>query len=190
MWIAILAGFLVSVEALFTGSALGAQKRSKLFYLILVNALMIPFAFAGYFAGLWIGEVLDVDWMDYLIAGVFFSFGAWIIFYYYIFEHKKHKEAKRTGVEIQHSKKNLYVILGLIWIEIFLETVALTLTLGAIIWIPISIIAAHIIYASTMYFAGQKMQKLAGWVSPVVSGSSLIIYGFIILFIDLGELVV
>jgi len=192
MLVAILAGLLVSIDALFIGVSFGSQKRCKFWHLLIINAVLIGLCFLGYGLGIWIGDRVDIE-LDIVIGILFILLGAWTISSYFIFERRKArklKEAENSELEGESEpkkerkgiSKNI-VLAGLFMsIEAMFITIALTLTLDVTtIFIPLTVGLAHFIYSAVTFFFAKYLRRLPPIVGHIVAGSTLIIYGILAL---------
>ena len=192
MLVAILAGLLVSIDALFIGVSFGSQKKCKLWHLLIINTVLIGLCFLGYGLGLWIGDRIDVE-LDIVIGILFILLGAWTITSYYIFEKKKKhqlEDPKNDELKSNSDKKEKgisknIVLAGLFMsIEAMFITIALTLTLDvSTIFIPLTVGFAHLFYSAFTFFFAKYFRRLPPVVGHIVAGSALIIYGVLALII-------
>ena len=97
--VAILAGLLVSIDALFIGVSFGTQKRCKVWHVLIINAVLFALCFAGFGLGVLIGERIDFE-LDILIGVLFISLGAWVAASYFLLEkRKKQTEGSLSGYD-------------------------------------------------------------------------------------------
>ena len=108
MWIAILSGLLVSIDALFIGVSFGSQKKCRFWHLLVINAVLIGLCFLGYGLGIWIGDSVDIE-LDIAIGTLFILLGCATIAYYFAFERrraKKNNEAIEAAIECECGYEN------------------------------------------------------------------------------------
>jgi len=189
MLVAILAGLLVSIDALFIGVSFGSQKKCKFWHLLIINVALIGLCFLGYGLGIWIGDRVDIE-LDIIIGILFILLGAWTITSYFIFERKKARKLKEAENSEHHENepdkkrkeisKNI-VLAGLFMsIEAMFITIALTLTLDVkTIFIPLTVGLAHFAYSTATFFFAKYLRRLPPIVGYIVAGCALIIYGIL-----------
>jgi len=191
MWIAVLSGIVVSIDALFIGVSLGGQKRCRFWHLLIINAGLFLLCLAGYALGLFIGGRIDLD-LDVLIGILFIVLGLWTIACYFIFEKRRCKKladgTKDCGNVVENPKrgvtKNIVLTGVFMSVEAMFITVGLTLLLGSTtILIPIAVAIAHFVYCVATFFLAKYLRRLPPVVGPVVAGICLIIYGIMALII-------
>jgi len=161
MWLVLFACLLVSIDALFIGVCLGAEKRCRFWHLCLINVLLFALCMVGWGIGLALSS-FDVCF-DLIIGYLFIGFGFWIM--------------------ISHaSTRNILTVGILMSIEAMLITVGLMLTLETTtVVVPIVIALAHFVYSAVMFFLAKYFRRLPSWVGCVVSGVALISYGIMAL---------
>lgn len=182
MWLAIVAGLLVSLDALFIGISFGTQKRCKFWHILIINAVLIGLCFLGYLIGSVLGDAFDdaEDIIDLVVGISFITLGLWFILFYFLFEHKKYMLAERTGETPEQGLKTIIMTGILMSLEAMLITIGLTLTVditSGTIWIPITVGIAHLVYCSATFFLAKYLRRLPHWIGHVVAGIALIIYG-------------
>jgi len=201
MWIAVLSGLLVSIDALFIGVSFGSQKRCRFWHLLIINAVLIGLCFVGYALGIWIGEAIDIE-LDIVIGILFILLGTWTIVQYFIFEKKKAKLCAESSLDSNAEKldfcssynkvsnikklptKNIILTGVFMSIEAMFITIGLTLVLDyTTILIPITVGLAHLIYCISTFFFAKYLRRLPSAVGPIVAGIALIIYGILAFFL-------
>jgi len=184
MWIAIISGLLVSIDALFIGISFGTQKKCRFWHILVINAVLLILCLAGYFLGIFIGDRLYVDF-DLIVGITFIILGLWVILSYFIFEHKNksHKnnnESNNNG----HQTKNIVLTGIFMSVEAMFITLALTLTLDVItILIPLTVAFAHFIYSTVTFFLSKYFRKFPSVIGHVIAGVALVAYGIMAIVI-------
>ena len=191
MWVAVLAGLLVSVDALFIGVSLGSQKRCRFWHLLVINGVLTGLCFVGYLLGILIGDRVDIE-LDLVIGLMFITLGTWAIACYYIFERKKARDNKELiTAELTLSEparqlpsKNI-VMTGLFMsVEAMFITIGLTLMLErTTIIIPLTVALAHFIYSASTFFFAKYLRRLPPYLGHIISGAALIVYGLMAIII-------
>ncbi|MCL2556643.1 MAG: hypothetical protein FWE03_06505 [Firmicutes bacterium] len=202
MWIAVLSGLLVSIDALFIGISFGSQKKCKFWHLLIINTVLIGLCFLGYGLGIWIGDRIDIE-LDVVIGILFILLGSATIVYYLAFERRHAKkivenesvynntvfDSKYSSSVISSVKKTLptksIIITGILMsVEAMFITVGLTLVLNTTtILIPLTVGFAHLIYCSVTFFFAKYLRRLPPVIGPVIAGTALIIYGIMAFFL-------
>ena len=177
MWIAVFAGLLVSIDALFIGVSFGTQKRCKFWHIVVINIGLLALCVLGYFLGILIGD--NVNFEIYLVIGLLFiTLGLWIIASYFVFEHKKpDKQSKQQTKSI--------LLTGIFMsIEAMFITIGLTLTLDMrTILIPLTVGFAHFIYSATTFALAKHLRRFPPMAGHIISGVAIIIYGIMAIVI-------
>jgi len=206
MWIAVLSGLLVSIDALFIGVSFGSQKRCRLWHVLVINAFLVGLCFVGYALGVWIGDSVDIE-LDIVIGILFILLGSWTIVYYFAFERRKvlkcvckplagtidEIEAEDSPVAaaevcdcsgVQPQKKlptKNTVLTGLFMsIEALFITIGLTLILDTVTFlIPLTVGLAHLVYCVVTFFFAKYLRRLPAMAGPIAAGAALIVYGIL-----------
>jgi len=180
MWLAVISGLVVSIDALFIGVSFGTQRRCRFWHLLLINAFLFILCVVGYGLGIWIGDSVDLE-LDLWIGLMFISLGAWTILYYYLFARKREKIVENESKSDENASKltKTVVTTGLFMsLEAMLITIGLMLVLGSTtILIPLTVALAHFVYSATTFFLARYLRRLPQWTGHVVAGGALIIYG-------------
>ncbi|MCL2234783.1 MAG: manganese efflux pump [Firmicutes bacterium] len=185
MFVAILAGLLVSIDALFIGVSFGSQKRCKVWHIIVINIALIGLCFLGYFLGLFIGDRIYFD-IDLIIGLIFILLGVWMILAYFIFEHRKRKREEDVvdetlATEVKKRKgstKNIWLTGIFMSVEAMFITIGLTLTLEiSTVLIPLTVAIAHFAYSLVTFFLSKYLRRFPPIIGHIVAGLALIAYG-------------
>jgi putative Mn2+ efflux pump MntP len=181
----IIAGLIVSVDALFIGISLGLQKRCKFLYIAVINLFLLGLCLVGFLVAGQIYELILFD-SDLIVGFAFIALGLWTILQYFVFEYIKRR--KGTSGEVNASVKTI-VIAGLVMsIEAMLITMGITFVFlpYSTIAIPLTVAVAHFGYSTlTFYLARVKqVQQIPLALSHVISGFALIAYGMMALLVD------
>lgn len=199
MWIAIISGLIVSIDALFIGVSFGSQKRCRYWHLLVINAVLIGLCFLGYGLGIWIGDRVDIE-LDIVIGILFILLGSWTIIYYFAFERRRAKKTEKQAddeiindVVFEFQKKpcnknipskNTIITGVLMSVEAMFITIGLTLILDTTTFlIPLTVGLAHFVYCTATFFLAKYLRRLPPMVGPIVAGASLIVYGIMAFFL-------
>jgi len=180
MFMSVISGLIVSVDAFFIGLSLGLQKKCKFFYLATINAFLFCLCVLGFF----LAERISIPFNTDLIVGFsFIALGSWTILQFFIFGFIK----KRKGEEIKISFKTLSLV-GLVMSgEAMLITMGITFIFSpdATFLIPFTVAFAHFGYSSLSFFLARTkyMKRIPLAVNHVISGLALITYGLLALFL-------
>jgi len=184
MWIIILSGLIVSLDALFIGVALGAQKKCKFWHVLAVNALITALTFVGFGLGIWLGSVIYID-IDIIIGILFILLGLSIIIYHFGFERRKNSTEllpENLSAKGRMPAKNIIVTGVLAAVEAMFITIGMTLVLDSrSLMIPTAVAAFHLIYSLITFAFAKQLRKLPAIVGPIVAGLALIAYGIVAL---------
>ena len=189
MFIPILFGLVVSVDALFIGFSLGLQQKCKFWYIHIIHAFMFVLCFIGFFIAGQVYDLIPVD-PDYIVGFAFIALGIWTIAHFFAAERIKRR--KGTSEEINVSLKTI-VLVGLVMsLEAMLITMGITFIFlpASNASIPITVAVAHFVYSTVTFHLARtkRIKKIPAALTHVISGSALIIYGVMALFVELGEL--
>jgi len=188
MFMPVLSGLVVSVDAFFIGLSLGLQKRCKFVYLAIINAFLLGLCIFGFLIAGQIYEIIPFD-PDLIVGVAFISLGLWTILHYFVSEHIKRR--KETAEEVNVSLKTI-VLVGLVMsVEAMLITMGITFIFlpHSTLVIPITVAFAHFGYSAfSFYLARNKhVQRIPVALSHIISGLALITYGMMALFVELGD---
>jgi len=175
MFMPVLSGLIVSVDAFFIGLSLGMQERCRFLYLAIINAFLFGLCIAGFFLAGQVYELIPID-PDLIVGFAFIFLGLWTIVQYFLFKYRS---------------KKTFVLVGLVMsIEAMLITMGITIIFmpNSTLIIPITVALAHFGYSAlSFYLARTKhVKRIPPAVSHVISGLALIIYGLMALFVEFG----
>jgi len=184
MFMPVLSGLIVSVDAFFIGLSLGLQKKCKFLYLVVINVFLFGLCMLGFFLAGQVYESIPID-PDLIVGFAFISLGLWTILHYFVSQRRK-----GTLKDTNTSRKTI-VLVGLVMsIEAMLITMGITLVFlpYSNLLIPLTVALAHFGYSAlSFYLARTKyIQRIPAYLSHVISGAALIIYGLMALFVELG----
>jgi len=212
MLAAILAGLLVSIDALFIGVSFGTQKKCKFWHILVINIALFGLCILGYYLGILIGDRVDIE-LDLVIGIVFISLGVWVIASYFLFERRKRKKQENSKIEDsidclsessqetpannqetktdtnnnskkEGSTKNIWLTGLFMSVEAMFITIGLTLTLDVTtILIPLTVAIAHFAYCTATFFLSKYLRKFPAMVGHIIAGSALIVYGIMAIVI-------
>ena len=186
MFMSVLSGLVVSVDAFFIGLSLGLQKRCKFLYLAIINAFLIGLCIMGFLIAGRLYELITFD-TDLLVGLSFITLGLWCILHYFISEYVK----RRRGKKAENTSCRTIVLVGLIMsVEAMLITTGITLFFlpNSTFLIPLTVALAHFGYSALSFFLARTkyIKQLPVVISHVISGSALIIYGLMAIFVEFG----
>jgi len=187
MFIPVLSGLIVSLDAFFIGLSLGLQKRCRFLYLIIINIFLISLCFIGYLVAEPIDELFKFD-SDIIVGISFITLGLWWIFQCFISEYYKRNKTKPSKPK---TFLKTIILVGLVMsIEAMFITIGITIIFieNTSILIPITIGLAHFGYSTiSFYLARMKyLKNMPCVITNVISGCALIVYGLLALFIEFG----
>ena len=187
MFLPILSGLIVSVDAFFIGLSLGLQKRCKFVYLAIINAFLFGLCMLGFLLAGQIYEIIPFD-PDYIVGFAFIALGLWTILHFFVSKHSKHRRG--TTEEANISRKT-FALVGLVMSgEAMLITMGITFIFlpSSTFLIPITVALAHFGYSAlSFHLAGTKhVKRIPAALSHIISGLALIIYGMMALFVEIG----
>jgi len=182
MLLSVIAGLVVSVDALFIGASLGLQEKCKFSYLVLMNVFLFGLCLLGYVIAGQVYELIPVD-PDYIVGFAFIGLGLfYIINYFAKVRHEKDSDEKEG--------KGTFAMVGLVMsLEAMIITMGITFVFipEATLLIPITVALAHFAYSAATFFLARTKQvkKIPVALSHVLSGVGLIIYGLLALFVEI-----
>ena len=187
MFLPILSGLIVSVDAFFIGLSLGLQKRCKFLYLAVINAVLLGLCVLGFLIAGRIYEIIPFD-PDYIVGFAFIALGLWTILHFFVSKHMK----RRRGIagEADISRKT-FVLVGLVMSgEAMLITMGITFIFlpDSTFVIPVTVALAHFGYSALSFQLARTkhVKRIPAVLSHVISGLALITYGLMALFVELG----
>jgi len=187
MFMPVLSGLIVSVDAFFIGLSLGLQKRCKFLYLAVINMFLLVLCILGFLIAERIYELIPID-PDLIVGFSFIALGLWTMIHYFVSEYIKRR--KGTAKEVNISLKTI-ILVGLVMsIEAMLITMGITFLFipDSTFLIPAVVALAHFGYSAlSFYLARTKhVKRIPVVLSHVISGLALITYGLMALFVELG----
>jgi len=184
MFMPVLSGLIVSVDAFFIGLSLGLQKRCKFLYLAMINAFLFGLCIIGFFIAGRIYELIPFE-PDYVVGFAFIALGLWTILHYFISAHIK---CRKSNTEETATSLKAIVIVGIVMsVEAMLITMGITFIFqpDSTLLIPFTVALAHFGYSAlSFYLARTKhVKRIPVAISHVISGLALIVYGLMALII-------
>lgn len=187
MFLPILSGLVVSLDAFFIGLSLGLQKKCKFLYLAVINAFLLGLCILGFLIAGQVYESIPID-PDIVVGVAFISLGLWTILHFFVFDYIKRR--KGTTEEVNISTKTI-VLVGVV-----MSGEAMLITMGiALIFIhystfaiPITVALAHFGYSALSFHLARTkyIKRIRPAFSHTISGVALIIYGVLALFVEFG----
>ena len=173
MFMPILSGLVVSIDAFFIGISLGLQKKCTFAHLAAINAFLFVLCIFGFLLAGQIYESIPFD-PDLIVGFAFIALGLWTILQYFVFAYIK-----------------TIVLVGFIMsLEAMLITMGITFIFlpysGFVI--PVTVALAHFVSSALSFGLARTkhVKRVSPAVSHVVSGLSLIVYGLFAIFVDFG----
>jgi len=188
VFVPILSGLVVSVDAFFIGLSLGLQKSCRFAYLAMINAFLLVMCLLGYMLAGRIYGHIPID-PDLLVGIAFISLGLWTIAQFFVSQHIR--RCKGTSGEINASHGTI-VLAGLVMsLEAMLITMGLTLIFlpgGSTLAIPLTVALAHLGYSALSFHLAliRQLRRIPAALSYTVSGLALITYGLMALFVEIA----
>lgn len=176
MFLSILSGLIVSVDAFFIGLSLGLQKQCRFVHLVIINIVLLVLCIIGFFLAVELYSVINFE-TDIVVGISFITLGSWCIIQYFVSKHAK------SGKTI--------VLVGLVMsLEAMLITMGITLIFipNSTFVIPLAVAFAHFGYSALSFFLARTkyVKRIPIAISHIISGGALIIYGLMAIFIDFG----
>ena len=186
MFMSVLSGLIVSVDAFFIGLSLGLQERCKFLHLVIINVFLLVLCILGFFIAEQIYEVIPID-PDFIVGFAFIALGLWYILHYFVSER-----VKKRKVNAKEKKTTLKTI-GLVGLVMSLEAMVITMGITFIFLpnstflIPITVALAHFGYSTLTFYLARtnRVKQMPVVLSHVLSGLGLIIYGLLALFVEI-----
>jgi len=181
MFLSVIAGLIVSVDAFFIGISLGLQEKCKFIYLVFINIFLLGVSILGYFIAGQVYELIPID-PDYVVGFAFIALGLYYIINFLL--------KKKKGQEEDAGNKATIVTVGLVMsLEAMLITMGITMVFmpDATFIIPLTVSFAHFAYSAISFFLARtkQVQKMPVALSHILSGMGLIIYGFMALLLEI-----
>ena len=187
MFMSVLSGLIVSVDAFFIGLSLGLQKRCKFLYLAVINTFLFGLCIFGFLIAGQIYELIPFE-PDYIVGFAFITLGLWTILHFFVSEHIKKR--KGTTAEVNVSFKTIALVGLIMSFEAMLITMGITFVFlpNSTFIIPITVALAHFGYSALSFRLARTKQvkRIPVVVSHVISGLALITYGIMALFVEFG----
>jgi putative Mn2+ efflux pump MntP len=190
MFLPILSGLIVSVDAFFIGLSLGLQKRCKFIYLAIINAFLLALCILGFFIAAQIYEYIPFD-PDLVVGFAFIGLGLWYIAHHFASEYRK----KRNPNAIQEpaSLKSIALVGIVMSGEAMLITMGITFIFlpASTFAIPLTVAFAHFGYSTLSFHLARTRhaEKIPVALSQIISGLALIVYGLMALFVEFGDMI-
>jgi len=186
MFMPVLSGLIVSVDAFFIGLSLGLQERCKSSYLITINVFLFGLCILGFFIAEQIYEFIPFD-PDLAVGLTFIALGLWYILHYFISGHFKRKI---EGSEGEKTPRSTIVLVGLVMsVEAMLITMGITFIFlpNSTFLIPLTVALAHFGYSVLSFWLARTklVKRMPVALSHILSGLGLIVYGLMALFIEI-----
>jgi len=201
MFMPVLSGIVVSVDAFFIGLSLGLQKRCRFLYLVIINGFLLGLCMIGFLIAGQLYALIEFD-ADLIVGLSFISLGLWCILHYFVSEYVKRRKSRVDVLILEDkiSKNNIpknkvslktIILVGLVMsLEAMMISMGLTLIFlpNSTLLIPFVVAIAHFGYSSlSFYLARTKhVKRIPVVLSYVISGLALILYGLMALFVEIG----
>jgi len=168
MFMSVLSGLIVSVDAFFVGLSLGVQKNCRFLYLAIINVFLLGLCVVGFFIAGQIYELIPFD-PDLIVGFAFITLGLWIILHYFVSKKVRLKTIVIIGLVM--SIEAMIITMGLTFIFLPYSTIAIPITVGL----------AHFGYSTVSFYLARTRQvrKIPAKLSYVISGCALIAYGML-----------
>ena len=190
MFMSVLSGLIVSVDAFFIGLSLGLQKKCKFLYLAIINAVLFGLCIIGFLVAERVYEFIPFD-TDLVVGFSFIALGVWYILHYFITHRiKLHKEKSREGEQEEDGSVKSIIPVGIVMsVEAMIITMGITFIFGvySTFLIPITVALAHFGYSALSFCLARTkhIKRIPVVVSHVISGAALIVYGLMALFVEI-----
>jgi len=173
MFLPILSGLIVSIDAFFIGLSLGLQKKCRFLYLAIINAFLFGLCMLGFVAAGWLYEFIELD-VDLIVGFSFIALGLWCIF---------------QNFWGKSSSKSI-ILVGLVMsVEAMMLTMGITLIFlpYSNLLVPITVALAHFGYSVLSFFLARTkyVKQIPVVASHIVSGLALIVYGLMAIFVEI-----
>ncbi|MCL1843361.1 MAG: hypothetical protein FWF79_06070 [Defluviitaleaceae bacterium] len=195
MFLSLISGLVVSVDAFFIGLSLGLQKKCRFLYLAVINTVLLGLCIAGYFLAGQIYESIPFD-PDIIVGFAFITLGLWTILQFYFSKHIRACCQANSNHPPEGGDSNQISISRISLVGLVMSGEAMLITMGitmiflphSTLIIPITVALAHFGYSVlSFYLARTKhIKRLPSALSHTISGVALIIYGLLALLIEFG----
>ena len=185
MFMPVLSGLVVSVDAFFIGLSLGLRKDCKFLFLAAINLFLFGLCVLGFVIAGRIYESIAFD-VDLVVGLSFIALGLWSILQYFSASLiKRHENGGKTA------SRNTIILVGIVMsVEAMLITMGITFIFlpGSTFLIPITVALAHFGYSALSFHLARTkyVRRFPAWVSHIVSGLALITYGLMAIFVEIG----
>jgi len=187
MFLPVLSGLIVSVDAFFIGLSLGLQKKCKFLYLVIINAFLIGLCILGFLIAGQVYELIEIE-TDLVVGLSFIALGFWCILQYFISERIKRRRGCTGNEDV--SLKTIILVGVVMSVEAMLITMGITFVFyqSATFLIPMAVGFAHFGYSSLSFYLARTeyVKRIPVVLSHVISGLALIIYGLMAIFVEFG----
>jgi len=187
MFMSVLSGLVVSIDAFFIGLSLGLQKRCRFLHLVVINGFLLGLCILGFLIAGQVYELITLD-MDLAVGFSFIGLGLWCILQYFFAKYlcKSKYDAKDGSA----SRKTI-ILVGLVMsLEAMLITMGISFIFlpDATVFIPLTVAFAHFGYSALSFFLARTkyVKRFPVIISHIVSGVALIIYGLMAIFVEFG----
>ena len=196
MFMPVLSGIVVSVDAFFIGLSLGLQKKCKFLHLAVINGFLFMLCMVGFLIAGRLYELMRFD-CDLAVGLSFIVLGLWCILNYFVYEYVKcrRKDVSVSATENKAPKsktsRKTIILVGLVMsVEAMLITMGITLIFfpNSTFLIPVTVAVAHFGYSVLSFYLAriEYVKRIPVVVSHVISGFALIIYGLMAIFVEFG----
>jgi len=190
MFLPVLSGLIVSVDAFFIGLSLGLQKKCKFLYLALINGFLLGLCVLGFLMAGRLYELIPFE-PDLVVGLSFIGLGLLCILNYFVSEFIK--RCKGEAGEDKISLKTI-VATGLVMSgEAMMITMGITFIFlpDSNLLIPITVALAHFGYSAFSFYLARtkRAKRIPAALSHIISGLALVTYGLMALFVEFGDIV-
>ena len=187
MFMPVLSGLIVSVDAFFIGLSLGLQKRCRFLYLAIINLFLLGLCMLGFLIAERIYEYIEFD-TDLIVGFSFIALGLWFIVHYFI---SKYIKGRKGSTEKEKTSRKTIILVGLVMsVEAMLITIGITFIFlpDSTVLIPLTVAFAHFGYSALSFYLARikYVKRIPAVLGHVISGLALITYGLMALFVELG----
>ena len=187
MFMPVLSGLIVSVDAFFIGISLGLQRRCRFLYLAAINAFLLGLCLLGFIIAGRLYELIAFD-VDLIVGLSFIALGLWCILHYFICEYIRCPAGPLA--EDRTSLKTIALVGLVMSVEAMMITMGITFIFlpDSTFIIPVTVALAHFGYSALSFFLARTryVKRVPVVVSHIISGLALIIYGLLAIFVEFG----
>ena len=196
MFMPVLSGVIVSVDAFFIGLSLGLQKRCAFLHLALINGFLLGLCVIGFLIAGQIYELIEFD-ADLVVGLSFIALGLWCILHYFISAYiKRRKSIEKVSVPEDRGSAEKTSLKTIILVGLVMSLEAMMITMGltfiflphSTFLIPLTVAFAHFGYSSLSFYLARTrhVKRIPVVLTHVISGLALMIYGMMALFVEIG----